>query len=338
MRLSRHRAVPPPGGRGTEMISATTVSEGLPRSWGELVSPAACIRIAVVAALLVLVYWSTIRYTLAARWLNDGNWSHGWLIPAFSLYLLAARREELLRSRPRPNYLGAVVLGLSLAAYFVSAWWAQMAYPQALSMVGAILGLTLLMGGWGVIRVAWFPILFLLFAIPLPRSIYVELTMPLRHLASMAAAAAMPLLAPGLHTEAQTVVIDYVRPGMPAGTLNVEEACSGMRLMMAFVTLGVAMAYLGDRPLWQRIVMVLSCVPVAVLCNSVRVTSTGLLYIFGDTESNFLHSVGIEKLGDLAKGTAHQLLGILMLVIALGLFALIGYVLSHLFVEGPEEN
>ena len=104
----------------------------------------------------------------------------------------------------------------------------------------------------------------------------------------------MPWFAKGLYTEAQAVVIDYVMPGRPPGQLNVEEACSGMRLMMAFVTLGVAMAYLRDRPAWQRIVMVLSCVPIAVFCNSIRVTTTGLLHVHGRQE--------------LAAGTAHQLL------------------------------
>ena len=127
-------------------------------------------------------------------------------------------------------------------------------------MVGTIFGLTLLLGGWSVIRVAWFPILFLLFAIPLPDPIYVELTQPLQRFASAAAAAVMPLFAPGLHTQAQAVVIDYVMPGSAPDTLNVAEACSGMRLLMALVALGVAMAYLEERPVWQRIMTYLCCV------------------------------------------------------------------------------
>jgi exosortase len=286
------------------------------------VPPAARVRIAVVAGLLLAAYWGTIRHALVARWLHEGDWSHGWLIPLFSLYFLATRKEELLHALPRPNYLGAALLALSLAAYFVSAWRLRMGYPQALSILGAVFGLTLLLGGWAIVKVAWFPILFLVFAIPLPDSIYVELTMPLRRLASSVAAAVMPIFVPGLHTQAQGVVIDYVMPGMPAGTLNVDEACSGMRSMMAFTALGVAMAYLGDRPVWQRIVMIVSCVPIAVLCNAIRVTVTGLMHVHGHPE--------------LARGTAHQMLGVLMFGIALGFYALIGYLLSHLFIEGPD--
>ncbi len=294
----------------------------LPRTWGELVSPAARVRIIIVTVLLLLVYWGTVRHTLVARWLSDGNWSHGWLIPVFSLYFLGKQREAFFRCRFQPGYVGAVILAMSLAVYFVSAWRLGMSYPQGLSIVGAVFGITLLMGGWDVMRVAWFPILFLLFAIPLPRDMFVALTTPLQTLASTVSAAVMPMLVPGLHTQAQAVVIDYVMPGKPPGTLNVAEACSGMRSTMAFVTLGVAIAYLGDRPVWQRIVMVLMCVPIAVFCNTIRVTVTGVLYVNGYV--------------DLAKGTAHQVLGILMFAIALGLFALIGYVLSRLFIEVPE--
>jgi exosortase len=168
-------------------------------------------------------------------------------------------------------------------------------------------------------RVAWFPILFLLLAVPLPQSLYVDLTFPLRKFATAASAAIMPVFVSGLYTEAQAVVIDYILPNGTRGQLNVEEACSGMRLLMAFVTLGVAMAYLGDRPNWQRLVMVAGCVPIAIFCNTIRVTTTGLFFVYGHE--------------DLAKGTPHQLLGLAMLAIALASFGLLGYLLNHLFVE-----
>lgn len=289
--------------------------------WG--ISTFAWVRAGIVATLIGLAYAGPIQHYLVARWMNDGNWSHGWLIPAFSVYFLAQRREELAACRPRANYWGAMILVASLVVYFWSAWWARMAYPQTVSLLGVILGATLLMGGWEMLRIAWFPILFLGFAIPLPQALYVELTRPLRELASWVAAGVMPLFVTGLHTEAQAVVIDYMRAGFPPGQLNVEEACSGMRLMMAFVTLGAAMAYLGDRPIWQRAVMLVSCLPIAVFCNAVRVTTTGLLTILGYPEY--------------AQGTPHQLLGIAMLVVALCCYSFIGYVLSHLYVDASPE-
>ncbi|HNQ23061.1 MAG TPA: exosortase/archaeosortase family protein [Phycisphaerae bacterium] len=304
------------------MPSLLSAERAVPRSWGEFIPPAARVQLAVVAALVLMTYASPIRSDLVWKWTHDGNWSHGWLVPLFSLYFLVTHREEVFASVRRPNYLGAVVIAGSLAVYLACAWWLQMSYPQAVSMLGVLFGLVLLFGGWGLLRVTWFPIGFLLLAVPLPESVYVEVTMPLRMVSSVVAAKVMPLFASGLYTEPQGVVIDYVMAGGRPGSLNVEEACSGMRLMMAFVTLGVAMAYLGDRPVWQRVIMVISCAPIAIICNALRVTITGLLHVYG-----------YEEYG---RGTAHQLLGIGMLVVALGLYALTGYVLSHLVVEEPE--
>lgn len=304
------------------MIGLAPVQTSVPRRGPDLASAGPWLRVSLISVLFVAAYWGPIRQLLLAKWLNDGNWSHGFLIPLFSVYFLYTKRDDLSRCSIRPSYLGALVLAFSLGTYFVSAWVYRMGYPQALSIVTSLFGVVLLLGGWGLLRVAWFPVLFLVLAIPLPDRQYVALTMPLRQWASSAAASLMPLFTPGLHTEAQAVVIDYVLPGHGAGTLNVEEACSGVRLMMAFVTLGVATAYIHDRPPWQRVVMVASCVPIAVLCNTIRVTTTGLLYIHGREE--------------FAQGTAHQLLGIVMLLIALGLYALLGYVLSHIIVDEAE--
>ncbi len=282
------------------------------------------VRAGIAVALLTFVYWTPICQSLVARWLNDPNWSHGWLIPVFSMYFVYARWDQLSKIQLRGNYLGALILVASLSIGFYSSWWARMGYPQAISIVGAVFGLVLLLGGWSLIRITWFPICYLLLAVPLPNRVYVEFTRPLRKIASWAAATIMPIFSPGLYTEAQAVVIDYALPGRKPGTLNVEEACSGMRLLMAIVALGVALAYLGDRPLWQRVVMILLCLPIAVFCNVIRVSTTGLLYIHG-YES-------------LASGTPHQVLGLIVFAMALGMFLLVGFVLANLFVVDEGET
>ena len=123
------------------------------------------------------------------------------------------------------------------------------------------------------------------------------------------------------------VVVDWERAGRqgpPPPPLNVEEACSGMRLLMTMTALGVAMAFVNERQLWQRLVMILACGPIAVLCNVIRVTTTGFFTVYDRP--------------DLARGVPHTLLGLGMLVIAFSLYALISHVLSHLFVEGESDE
>ena len=279
----------------------------------------AWIQAVIVAALLVWFYYSILR-GVAFRWNSDANWSHGWLVPVFSLYFLYTRREQIARTPTSTCYAGLVVLVLALAAFLY--FWAirPYGYLRLLTLVGAIAGVTLLLAGWVMLRRVWFPILFLLLANPIPDQYYVALTMPLRKLSTCVSAMLLSLI-PGIELEVQNVLIDYFHRGKQ-GALNVEEACAGMRLMMAFMALGVAIAYLGDRPTWQRICMVASCVPIAVFCNIVRVTVSGYLTVYGHAE--------------LAQGAAHQLLGLGMLPVALGLFSLTGYILKHLLVEqGP---
>jgi exosortase len=280
------------------------------------------IRVTVLALLVALAYWPEL-YRIVGKWQTDGDWSHGWLVPLFSVYFLHLQRERLARVRPQTGWFGLFVLVIALVVYLWHLFITPMGYPRALSLVLTLGALVLFLGGWGVLRVVWFPIVFLLFAIPIPDAAYVTLTMPLRMLASQVSAFLLGSFVPDLHVDTSGVVIDYVYRGT-SGQLNVEEACSGMRLMMAFVTLGAAMAFLGDRPLWQRIVMLVCCVPIAVFCNVIRVSTTGFLHVLGHR--------------DWAEGTTHELLGLAMLPVALGLFALIGYTMDHLLVEETEDE
>ena len=128
----------------------------------------------------------------------------------------------------------------------------------------------------------------------------------------------------GMDATANGVIVDVVYNGVrlePA--LNVAEACSGMRLLMAFVALGVAMAYLHYRPVWQRLILLISTVPIAIFCNIVRVTITGLIYIAGNPKY--------------AQGLYHDMLGVVMLFLAFSIYGLLAWLMSNLYVEESAE-
>ena len=103
------------------------------RGWSAIVPVTARIHLLVLVTLLGVVYWETVWNNLVKRWMTDGNWSHGWLVPVFSLYLLATQRDYIGSIRARPNYAGGALLVLSLAAYFATSWWYPMVYPQVVS-------------------------------------------------------------------------------------------------------------------------------------------------------------------------------------------------------------
>jgi exosortase len=295
----------------------------------------------VIGGLLCLIFRSEIK-RVVHLWVTDASWSHGFLIPLFSLYFIHQRRDAIMGLRhardplaelvagrwpkplssgqTRPSYVGLVALLGTLAFYvFNVVSPAGYAYFRPLSLIAAVAAVVLFLGGWRLVAETWLPIGFLVFAVPLPRRYYVALTMPMRKLAATVATALLNMV-DGLTASASGVVIDIVYRGTrlePA--LDVAEACSGMRLLMAFLALGVAMAYLHERPLWQRIVLLFSTVPIAVFCNIVRVTATGFIYVLADPRYT--------------QGIYHDALGLAMLPLAFGLYGALAWFMASLFVE-----
>ncbi len=294
-----------------------------------------------VGGLLCLVFRNEIE-RIVRLWISDPSWSHGFLIPLFSLHFIHERREEILgltyardplaevlagrrparleSGQTRPNYLGLFLLLAALAFYaFNVISPSGYAYFRAIALIAALGALVLFLGGWRLIARTWLPIVFLVFAVPLPRRYYVALTIPMRQLAATVATALLNMVE-GLEASCSGVVIDIVYQGRHLEPpLDVAEACSGMRLLMAFLALGVAMAYLHARPLWQRVVLLASTVPIAVFCNIVRVTVTGFIYVLAAPKYT--------------QGIYHDALGLAMLPLAFGLYGFLAWFMSSLFVD-----
>jgi len=310
------------------------------RQWREL-SLHHRVKIFIIGILFCFLFRNDIE-SIVRLWITDPSWSHGFLIPLFSLYFINQKRQhiltlqyvadplsQILRGRipqrlapgqTRPNYLGFLILILTIAFYiFNTVSPAGYAYFRPISMIVALCAVVLFLGGSRLLKHTWLAIVFLIFAIPLPRRYYVGLTMPMRYLAAKIAAVLLNLVG-GMEATANGAIIDVVYKGRhlePA--LDVAEACSGMRLLMAFLALGVAMAYLHYRPLWQRLVLLASTIPIAILCNIVRVAVTGFIYVLIDPKYT--------------QGIYHDTLGLAMLPLAFGLYYFLAWFMESLFVE-----
>jgi len=273
------------------------------------------VRTAVVVLAFVAAF-QHVLLTMATRW-QEPDWSHGWMIPLFSLWLVHLDWERIRRAPVRHCWVGLVLMLAGLTAYQLSLWLVVIGLIRPLSMLVCLAGVIIYLRGLPVLRYAWLPWLYLFFAVPLPKGIYFRLTDPLRRIAATTAAAVLDLI-PGLDIRRVGSMIEYLSNGA-YGQIGVADACSGMRSTMTLCALGVAVAFLSKRPWWQRIVMVATCVPIAVLCNAIRVTITCALYIFVDPKY--------------ASGNYHMALGLIMLLIAFGIFSGIGWVLNNLVVE-----
>jgi len=276
------------------------------------------VKMLIIGGLFYYLFRNEIE-AIVHRWLTDSSWSHGFLIPLFSLYFINQHKKEILNLRTRPNYLGLFFLIFGILFYPFNIIHLRYGYLRPIGMIATLGAIVLFFGGWRLIRYTWLPIAFLIFAVPLPQRYYVYLTMPMRKLAATVATALLNLV-PQMEAAVSGVVIDVIYKGQrlePA--LNVAEACSGMRLLMAFLALGVAMAYLHYRPVWQRVILLASTIPIAILCNIVRVTVTGFIYVL-------IHP-------KYTQGIYHDALGLSMLPLAFGLYGLLAWFMSSLFIE-----
>jgi exosortase len=277
---------------------------------------------AIIGALVYYLFHNEIG-GIVRQWFNDASWSHGILIPLFSIYFLNLSKKEILNAPTKPNYLGLFFLVCAILFYaFNIVSPSGYGYFRQIAVVGVLGAVMLFLGGWSLLKYTWLPVAYLIFAIPLPDYVIKPITIPMRLWAATAATAILNLV-PKLEATASGVVIDVMYKGQhiePA--LDVAEACSGIRLLTAFLALGVAMAYLHYRPIWQRLVLLASTIPIAIICNIVRVTITGLIHVLIDPQY--------------AQGIYHDLLGMAMLPLAFGLYGLLAWFMSNLFVESTE--
>ena len=296
---------------------AAQQSSALYTSWRQL-GVHNYIKMLIIAGLFYYLFRNEIEI-IVRRWITDSSWSHGFLIPLFSLYFINQHKKEILNLQTRPSCLGLFFLICGILFYPFNIVHLNYAYFKPLGMVATLGAVVLFLGGWRLIKYTWLPIAFLVFAVPLPARYYFKLTYPMRELAATVATALLNLVT---HLEATVsgVVIDVIYKGQQLEPgLNVAEACSGMRLLMAFLALGVAMAYLHYRPIWQRLVLLASTIPIAIFCNIIRVTVTGFLYVLVHPRYT--------------QGIYHDFLGMAMLPLAFGLYGLLAWFMSGLFID-----
>jgi exosortase len=287
-------------------------------------TPSGVVQFVVLGGLFLFLQRYNLQ-RLIRIWQTDNNWSHGFLVPLFSAYFIFQHRFELAAERPRVSLAGLPIIIAGLVIELAAYWIFKNDLLKDCAMIMVLFGIVLYMAGWRVMRIVWLPILFLGFAVKIPYIVYDRIALPLQKLAAVGGV--LVLRVAGVHAQQLGTTINiYAADNLldPIKQLNVEEACSGMRLLMAFLALGVAMAYLSDRPVWQRIILVLLAVPIAVFCNVVRVSGTGLLYYMWTD--------------DAARGFFHQFSGLVMLPVAFVIYLGAGWVLSQLLIDDVEED
>lgn len=262
-------------------------------------------------ALAALAGWLylPILGRLAAQWWTDPNFSHGFFVPAFSVFILWQNRTQLQSLPHRPSSWGLLIAALALVVLVVGSLGAEL-FLSRVSLLLLIAGLVIFFLGWNYFRAVLFPWAFLLLMIPIPAILFNQITFPLQILASKAAAAVLPFAGVPVLREGNII-------NLPAMPLEVAQACSGIRSLLSLGTLAIIYGYLMETRNSLRTVLALASIPIAVVANSLRIVGTGLLVQYWDP--------------DKAEGFFHAFSGWLIFVVSLGLLFLLHHLLRLLW-------
>ena len=266
--------------------------------------------LAVLAAGLLWAFWP-ILVAMAERWSNDPRYAHGYLVPMFSLAMLWMRRSRIPGEELRSSSRGLAFIALGAVILLVGGYFRQ-GTIEGLALLAYLAGVAMVLGGWPALRWSWPSIMFLFFMIPLPWRVENALGPPLQWLATLASTFALQTLGFMAFAEGNVIQLNDAKIG-------VVEACSGLSMLITFIALSVGMALVVNRPVLDRIVLVLSAIPVALLANIARITLTGVLH----------ETIG----GQIADKFYHDLAGWVMIPFALVLYWCEIWIFSHILVE-----
>jgi len=238
-----------------------------------------------VGGLVVLCWshWPTIS-DLWRQWQRDPNYSVGQLVPLAALYLVWQQRRALRALRSGVCWWGAgLLLGAEATRYFGLLFLYESIERYALVLATG--GLLLWVGGWKLFWELRWILAFLTLMVPLPGRIHNAIAGPLQDWATAGTVFVLELIGVTVVREGNVLSVNGHVP------IGIEEACSGLRLLTAFVVVAALFILIVRRPRWQQTILLLSSVPIALACNIVRVVATVVLYVTcgGETAQRFVH-------------------------------------------------
>lgn len=236
----------------------------------------------ILVGLILLLYASVIK-DLVLQWWTDADYGHGFFVPLFSSYILWHERERWTKTEIKPSNFGFVVMLGAVGLLLLGSLGAEL-FTSRFSLLVLLAGMILFLAGWKMLRAVSFPLGYLMWMIPIPVIIYNQITFPLQLVASRLATAWLELAqVPVLRDGNILVMSNY--------SLEVVEACSGIRSLMTLMALAVAYGYLVSPRRWVRYVLAAFMVPIAIVTNAIRIMGAGILARrFGPTAAEgFLH-------------------------------------------------
>jgi exosortase len=270
--------------------------------------------LAIIAVLIGVLYYKVFA-KLVFDWYDLPDYSHGFLVPLFSLFLLWDNRAKVRQTPIRPTWAGLPLIVLGLLVLILGIYGADL-FLSRISFLILLSGLIWTFFGSQMLKTVSFPLCVLLLAIPFPAVVFNQITFPLQLFASKVAATILPWLGVPVLQEGNVI-------NLPIMPLEVAEACSGIRSLMSLFTLSLFYGYFLERTTLPRVILTLASIPIAVAANALRIVGTGLCVQYWDP--------------DKALGFFHEFSGWVIFVVSLSLLFLLHRFLRLIFPQSPQE-
>jgi exosortase len=254
--------------------------------------------LALLFAGFILVYFPVWK-SLVLTWYNSDDYSHGFFIVPICVFIIWQKRKTLAETPIRSSSWGLAVVIFALLMYLLG-HLGEIATVASFSMVLVLAGLVIYFFGLQMFKELLFPLFLLLFMIPVPSQIYSTLTIPLQLFVSRVSAGIAGILGIPIYREGNVI-------NLPEYTLQVVQACSGLRSMISLLTLSAIFAYMTLKSNTLRTILFLSGIPAAIIVNIFRV----LLMIVAFYYFQY----------DLAEGSVHTVFGVVIFILALAIIA-----------------
>jgi exosortase len=223
----------------------------------------------IVAGLSLLALYGQVLVGLVKAWEANPDYAHGFLIAPLCVYLAWQRRQQLASRHARPSWAGLAVVVASLGVFVAGQLGAEL-FLSRVSLIGVLVGSVAFVMGWAHARELTLVFVLAILTIPLPTIIFNEIAHPLQLLASSVAEHTLIALDIPALREGNVILLS-------TATLEVAEACSGIRSMVSLLAAGLVYGYFTDDRTSRRAILALSTLPIAIVANALRVAGTGVL-------------------------------------------------------------
>ncbi|MCM0083391.1 exosortase/archaeosortase family protein [Geomonas sp. Red32] len=262
--------------------------------------------------LLLMAVYAKVVPDMARQWYEDANYSHGFLVPLVAGFFVWERRRLLATTVVEPWWPGLILLIFAMLQLVVGRLGMEL-FTMRSSLVVALGGITLFFFGRRLFRLMLLPLAYLLFMVPLPYLVYDAIAFPLKLFVTRVSIAFLQMAGVVVLREGNVIQL-------PLTTLEVADACSGIRSLISLLALAVACACFLKLPAGRRVALVVAAVPIAIFANALRVIGTGLLAQYWGARA--------------AEGFFHEFAGLVVFMAAAFLLVALGALLSRK-KEGP---